>query len=128
MGLLLLFIAKILQWLLTPVFSVYSLIRLIRIKKYRWIYILDFKLISKHFGLVAFGIDQLGNITGSVMMNDILLKKESKYPYGDPDMTISHVTGVNYMNNHLTLCGLLVAKTLNKVDKDHVQNAAVNEQ
>lgn len=114
MGYLLFFVAMVLLWLLAPLFLLYALIK--GQKK------------SKYFGDVAFAIDQLGNVMGAPIMNDVLLKKSSTYLYGDPDMTISHVTGVNYLSNNLTYFGLLIAKILNFVDPNHVENAAINEQ
>lgn len=135
MGILLYFVAKILQWCLSPLFHAYSIISLLRIKKYHFgkddkyfIYILSFKLISEHFHMVAFALDQLGNVMGAPIMNSWLLKKNPIKLYGDPDSTISHVTGVNYIGGKLTWLGMFLAKVLNKVDKNHVEKAAESEQ
>lgn len=117
MGIILFIVARFLQWLLTPLFFVYSVIRLH-----------NFKDLSDYFHNVAFGIDQLGNVMGSTIMNDLMLKKGSPKLYGNPDETISHVTGVNYKAKTLTDFGYFVAHTLNFVDKDHVEKAAENEQ
>lgn len=117
MGILLYIVARILQWVLTPIFYLYAICRLG-----------SFKKIAQYFYKVAFATDQLGNVMGSVIMNDLMLKKSATYLYGDEDHTISHVTGVNYLENNLTWLGLLVAKILNTAEKDHVQKAAKNEQ
>ena len=117
MGTILFIIAVLLAWILTPLFFIYAFIRLH-----------NFKRIANYLGDVAFALDQLGNVMGAPIMNDLLLKDNIKYPYGNPDHTISHVTGVNYLNNNLTWKGIIVAKILNKVDKNHVEKAAVNEQ
>lgn len=117
MGLLLFFIARLLQIILTPIFFLYAIFR-----------IFHFKQIGEYFHNVAFSIDQLGNTMGASIMNDVLLKKDPVKKYGNPDETISHVTGVNYLGKKLTWTGLIVAKTLNRLDKNHVENAAINEQ
>lgn len=117
MGIILFLVAKILQWLLSPLFFIYAVIRL-----------RNFKKISTYFIDVAFGIDQLGNIMGGPIMNDVLLKKDPIKLYGNPDETISHVTGVNYVSQKMTWCGKLVARILNNVEAQHVEMAAKNEQ
>lgn len=117
MGIILFLTARFLQWILTPLFFIYAILR------FR-----NFKKISAYFHEVAFAIDQLGNVMGGPIMNDVLLKKDAVKTYGNPDETISHVTGVNYLVNKLTIFGKALAWILNKVDKNHVQNAAINEQ
>lgn len=117
MGIVLFLIARILQWLLTPLFFIYSILR------YR-----NFKKISEYFHDVAFGIDQLGNVMGAPIMNDVLLKKNPAKLYGDPDETISNVTGVNYKAKTLTKFGLFLVWCLNSAEKNHVEKAADNEQ
>jgi hypothetical protein len=84
--------------------------------------------ISEYFHWVAFSIDQMGNVMGAPIMNDVLLKKTSKHKYGNPDETISHVTGVNYVAKKLTTPGYFVAHCLNAVDRNHVEKAAENNQ
>lgn len=117
MGIILFLVARLLQWLLTPLFFIYAILRFRNIKR-----------ISKYFHDVAFAIDQLGNVMGAPIMNDVLLKKDAEYKYGDPDMTISNVTGVNYLDGKLTKAGKLLAWILNAIDENHVQDAAKNEQ
>ena len=114
MGIILFLVARFLQWILTPFFFIYAIFRQPNIGKY--------------FHDVAFGIDQLGNVMGAPMMNDLLLKKEPAKLYGNPDETISHVTAVNYFNGKLTWLGRLVAYTLDSVDKFHMKKAYENEQ
>jgi len=84
--------------------------------------------LADYFYWLAFSIDQLGNVMGAPIMNDVLLKKSSTYLYGNPDHTISHVTGVNYLNGNLTKAGLFVAFCLNKAEKNHVEKAAESDQ
>ena len=115
MGIILFIIARILQWILTPVFFLYAIIRLRNVKK-----------ISEYFHKVALGIDQLGNVMGGPIMNDVLITKDG-YKFGNEDETISHVVGKNYPLT-LTWTGFALAMALNTIDPNHVQNAAQNDQ
>ena len=117
MGLLLFIVARFLQWLLTPIFFLYAVLRYRNINR-----------ISEYFHDVAFSIDQMGNVMGAPIMNDVLLKKDSEYKFGNPDFTISHVIGYNYLDGKLTRAGKFVAWCLNMVDENHVEDAAKNEQ
>lgn len=117
MGFILFIIACLLFYMLSGPFVLWALF------SFR-----SFKACSDYFHNVAFAIDQLGNVLGAPMMNACLLKKEPAKLYGNPDETISHVTGVNYQAKKLTWVGLFVAKSLNFVDKNHVEEAAINEQ
>lgn len=117
MGLILYIVAKILYLVLSPITMLYAIVKL------------TFKGgLSKYFHDLAFAIDQLGNVMIAPMANDLLLKKDAPKLYGNPDETISHVTGVNYLARTLTSFGYFVAHTLDAVDKNHVEKAAENEQ
>lgn len=105
-------------WILSPIFILYAILK----KAFKP------KELGEYFHWVAFSIDQMGNVMGAPIMNDILLKKTSTHKYGNPDETISHVTGVNYVAQQLTTPGYFVAHTLNAVDPDHVEKAAENDQ
>jgi hypothetical protein len=72
---------------------------------------------------LAIGINQLGNATCSELFNDTLIKKDG-YRFGNPDDTISRVLGKNKETNTLTKTGRFFADILNKIDKNHVENAA----
>ena len=106
--------ASILLFILSPIFFLYAIFKN--------------KNISKYFYNVAFAIDQLGNVMGAPIMNDFLLKKNPAKLYGNPDETISHVTGVNYKAEKLTSFGYFIAHCLNTVEKNHVEKAAENNQ
>ncbi len=88
----------------------------------------NLKNISKYCHNIAFAIDQLGNVMGGPLMNKWLLKKNPAKLYGNPDETISHVTGVNYKAETLTSFGYFVAHCLDAVDPNHVEKAANNDQ
>lgn len=118
MGIILFIVSVILLWILSPIFILYTIIRKL----------FKFKELSDYFHWVAFSIDQMGNVMGSPIMNDVLLKKTAKHKYGNPDETISYVTGVNYINKELTTAGYFVAHCLDAVDPNHVEKAAENNQ
>jgi len=116
MGIILFLVARFLQWLLTPVFFIYAIIRL-----------RNFKKISEYFHKVAFSIDQLGNTMGGPIMNDVLITKDG-YKYGCEDETISYATAVNLYSNTLSPAGLALARILDMIDKGHMEDAAKSEQ
>ena len=117
MGFILFIVAKFLQAILFPFFIVYAILKRRNLKS-----------ISQYYHNFAFSLDQLGNVVGGDLMNDLLLKKDPAKLYGNPDETISHVTGVNKLAGKLTPVGDFVAKTLNKIDPNHVEKASQNEQ
>jgi hypothetical protein len=117
MGIILYIVAKISYAILAPITMLYAIIKLL------------FKGgLFQYFHNLAFAIDQLGNVMIAPMANDCLLKKGSPKLYGNPDETISHVTGVNYKSQTLTDFGYFVAHTLDALDENHVIKAAENNQ
>ncbi len=117
MGILLFIIAVILFAIISPIYMIGGIILSGGLKD-----------ISKYFHNIAFAIDQLGNVMGAPLMNKVLLKKNTPKLYGNPDETISHVTGVNYKAMTLTSMGYFVAHSLNAVDKNHVIKASNTDQ
>lgn len=117
MEILLYIVAKILYLIISPITMLYAIVKL------------TFKGgLKKYFYDMALSIDQLGNVMIAPMANDVLIKKDAPKLYGNPDETISHVTGVNYVNQTLTSFGYFVAHTLDAVDENHVEKAVKNEQ
>jgi hypothetical protein len=117
MGIILYIVAKFCYAILAPITMLYAIIKLL------------FKGgLFEYFYNLAFAIDQLGNVMIAPMANDCLLKKGSPKLYGNPDETISHVTGVNYKAQTLTDFGYFVAHTLDALDENHVTKAAENNQ
>lgn len=112
MGIILYIIAVIMFWILSPLFLLFAIINVTNH--------------SKYFRNVALSIDQLGNTMGGPLMNMFLLKEESTHKFGNPDETISFCLGVNKLNNTLNKLGLFIANKLNKIDKNHVENAVKN--
>lgn len=117
MGILLYIVAKIGYLILSPITMIYAVIKLL------------FKGgLLNYFHQLAFAIDQLGNVMIAPMANDVLLKENTPKLYGNPDETISHVTGVNYKAQTLTSMGYFVAHSLDAIDKNHVEKAAETDQ
>jgi len=117
MGTILLIVAVLLFSIISPFYIIGGII-----------FSKGLKAINKYFHSIAFAIDQLGNVMGGPLMNKALLKKNPAKLYGNPDETISHVTGVNYRAQTLTSLGYFVAHCLDAVDKKHVTKAAENNQ
>ncbi len=116
MGIVLTLIAYILIAMLAPIGILWAIIRAG-----------GFKNIDNYFYNVAFSLDQTGNVFCKYLFKDLLITKNG-YEFGNPDETISHVLGVNKLQGTLTRLGKFIAWILNNVDKNHVENAANNEQ
>ena len=110
-------ISIFLLWIISPLFIVYAFIKFIFNKG-----------LTYYLYNTAISIDQLGNVIGAPIMNLCLITKDSKYPFGNPDQTISYVLGMNYKLNSLNKLGLLIVKILNKIDNQHVEKAVKYEQ
>lgn len=92
-----------------------------------WIYsIITFRGSLKKLGswwfVMAVSVDQLGNVVMSTLFNDILIKKYG-YEFGNEDLTVSAVLGVNKKMGTLTKLGKFIADVLNKIDPNHVEKA-----
>ena len=109
-GFILLIIALGLSIILLPVGFAFQIITAI------------FKGIDKYLFRIAKSIDQLGNVVCEHLFNVTLIKKNG-YKFGNEDVTISHVLGMNEKTNTLSFAGKLLAWLLNTIDKDHNQKA-----
>ena len=116
---------------LTVFFGILAIIYT-HIKMFIWLFRFGPKKVIRKLGeyywLVALSVDQTANVINQYWFNDWMLGDSKIYPYGHPDQTVSHVTGVNYVKGNTRTILKIVAKILNFLDKNHVQNAAVNEQ
>ncbi len=112
MGVILFIIAFILGVILYPIGFIYSIIKIL------YIYI---STLGKTF---AVGIDLYGNVICADLFNDILITKSSTYKFGNPNETVSRVLGMNKKSNNLTKLGIQVARFLNWLDPNHVENAS----
>ncbi len=102
------------------------------IKMLVWLFRFGFKktgvALNRYYWLIALSVDQTAGVICQHWFNDWMLIDSKKYPFGHPDKTISHITGVNYVNNNVRFIAKVVGKLLNFLDKKHVQNAAINDQ
>ena len=109
-GFILLIIALLLSVVLLPIGFAFQVVTTL------------FKSINRYLFTIAKSIDQLGNVVCADLFNTTLIKKGG-YTFGNEDVTISHVLGVNKKINTLTFTGKLLANFLNLIDKQHVEKA-----
>lgn len=85
--------------------------------------------LTEYYHQLAFADDQKGNVLCRDIFNDWFLKHTlGRKEYGSPDLTVSHVTGVNEQKRALTFMGRLLAGILNAIDENHTEKARNNEQ
>jgi len=109
-GFILLIIALLLSVVLLPVGFAFQVVTTF------------FRHINRYLFTIAKSIDQLGNVVCADLFNYTMIKKDG-YRFGNEDVTISHVLGVNKKINTLTFTGKLLANFLNLIDKQHVEKA-----
>jgi hypothetical protein len=137
------FILFIISVILTSLFFAVSLVfnPIYYIITFKWK--TGVKQLNNYFKRLAISIDQFGNGATSEILNKILLKRSSEefipsyklnqefiderdifgFPFGDMDLTVSYVIGVNKYLNNLTLIGKLIERILNLLDRNHVEKA-----
>ncbi len=109
-GFILLVIALLLSLVVLPVGFAFQIITAL------------FRGIDKYLFRMAKSIDQFGNVVCEHLFNVTLIKKGG-YKFGNEDVTISHVLGMNKKINTLTITGKLLSDLLNLIEKDHVEKA-----
>lgn len=67
----------------------------------------------------SIGLDQIGNATCYIFLNNIIIKNNDIHPFGNIDETISSVIGKNKLKNNLTKTGKLLDYILNLIDNNH---------
>lgn len=144
MGLILFILSIIISGFTYPIAFIYMLIKYIF--QLRFLKIL--KRFDRLFYVIAYSIDQLGNVVLGDLMNDTLIKRKYKIPneeiiildedlllqtkegyievnrFGDPDQTISAALGYNKNINNLTKLGKIISNILDKFDPNHCIKAA----
>lgn len=110
MGIILFIIATILFMLLGPFSVIVSFMVLVFTGQLR--------RLGRYFYQMAYGIDQLGNVTCQYMFNAALITRQG-YRFGVPDETVSSVLGKNYRKGTLTWCGKILERILHFLDTDH---------
>src|SRR3990167_9097825 len=119
MAIFLTILAIILSAIFYPIGIIYSAIQFAVKAKFRtW-----WKKINKYFYVIAVSIDQTGNVVMAELFNHILLRKNSKYKFGNEDETISSVLGKNKYENTLTTIGQFLVFFLNSIEQSHVEKA-----
>lgn len=79
--------------------------------------------LTKYLWNLAVSIDQTLNVLLQYPLNDTMIKNSSKDKYGNPDETISGITGKNVLLNSLTKFGNLINSGLNKLERNHSVNS-----
>jgi hypothetical protein len=72
---------------------------------------------------LAMSIDQTLNVNLQYLLNDVMITNNSVDKFGNPDETISGVTGKNQLANTLTWFGKLVNSGLSRLEKNHSINS-----
>ena len=101
-------------WIISPLFIIYAFVKFIFKKG-----------LTDYLYNTAISIDQLGNVIGAPIMNDLLITNKSNKLFGNPDETISHTLGFNFNNKTLTKLGYIIVFILNSIDENHVQKAVL---
>ena len=122
-GFVLFVISAIIASVLGPVAFVYTILRSI----FRMSRTELQMLFGRLFYFMAYSIDQFGNVIGQYLFNDTLISRNSTYKFGNPDVTISAVLGMNKKNKTLSKLGTYICNVLNYIDPNHVEKAADSE-
>ncbi len=109
MNILLITLAFVLVAILSPFGIIYNLL-------FNW------KTRKEYFFNIAVSLDQLGNTICAGLLNLVMTKGEY-IKFGHTDETVSGVLGKNKANGTLTVTGMRLCNFLNKIDKNHVEDA-----
>ena len=122
-GILLFIVALLLAFIVMPLGFVYGIVKNILTFRGKTLIL----VINKAFYMIAYAIDQLGNVVCQFLFNDLIIKKDG-YKFGDPDKTISYVLGINKQDGTLSGFGGLIVALLHLIDPNHVEKAVQNDQ
>lgn len=122
-GILLFIVALLLAFIIMPLGFVYGIVKNILTFRGKTLIL----VINKAFYMIAYAIDQLGNVVCQFLFNDLMIKKDG-YKFGDPDKTISYVLGINKQDGTLSGFGGLIVALLHLIDPNHVEKAVQNDQ
>lgn len=121
------FVLFIVSVLLTSIFAPIALIYTVLRSIYK-LSVTEYEMLfGRLFYFMAYSIDQFGNVVGQYLLNDTLITKKSTYKFGNPDVTISAVLGMNKKNKTLSKLGTYICNILNYIDPNHVEKAADSE-
>lgn len=116
-NLLLAIVATILSIIIIPLALLYALFYTWKSKSNIVVFLED--ILLKY----AIGLDQIGNATCYIFLNNVIIKDITIHPFGNIDETISSVIGKNKLKNNLTICGAILDYTLNLIDDNHSINS-----
>lgn len=84
------------------------------------------KELNKWFYKVALSIDQTGNVLCAKTLQALLTKPLGAFQFGDEDDTVSYIIARNKNRNTLTAFGRFNGWILDKLEKNHLDNAIKN--
>jgi hypothetical protein len=94
-----------------------------------WVLVLPLTIINffavkskDYFRDTALNLDKFGNREFRTLFNKVLITKKG-FQFGDHNETISSVLGKNQINKTLTKTGVILAKILDTLDKNHCKNS-----
>ena len=76
-------------------------------------------ILNDYFFKMAISLDQFGNVALQKTFNFILIKRNAKDKFGNPDETISSVLGKNQKKATLSYLGRRLVALLDAIEKDH---------
>lgn len=95
-------VASVLLFCLTPIGIIYTALKKILLFRF----ITWYKILISYIVVIIVAIDQLMNVLLQDILNDLLLKKDSKkYEFGNPDDTIGYALRKNNQKHSLSLIG-----------------------
>lgn len=130
MGIILLLLALIMKAVLSPVLVSYGIVRCVidgvragyKTNGFVGIFYGPYLAIEEWLLELAISVDQMGNVLGMHLWND-MFRKKGGYDSGDRLDTISYFLGSNKRKDTLTGAGRLASDVLGVLDENHVENA-----
>lgn len=131
MNIVLLLVALFLKMLLSPLLISYNLLRCLQMgakqgyksKGFWGIFSGMYNEFNDWCWQLACVIDQLGNVMGKYMWNDLFKKKDVGYSAGDRLDTISYFLGANQHKGTLSKPGEVMTGILDKFEDEHAIKA-----
>lgn len=128
MGIILLLLALAIKTVLSPFLIAYGILRCIIIgvkigyqtNGFWGIFTGPYLAVEDWLMELALSVDQMGNVMGMHLWND-MFRKKGGYDSGDRLDTISYFLGSNKRKDTLTGAGRLTSDILGALDKDHVE-------
>lgn len=111
------------KWFLFPIFFPYTIL------KYYWLngWKGGNEKISGWLLEIAISQDRLANAMYKEPLNDLLIFPNNKVSFGNGKETISKVLGKAKVYKRFKHLGYQIAKALNIIDPNHVEDAIINE-